>query len=158
MSHAPEFATSPGGLSKRAAQRLIQRAIVLAARDRNVRQHIREADLDSVWEIADWRMEWAVAIRRGRLEFDRRLPHRPDIRVTWPSAEDFFAGIAPPEAPGPQDTLETGERRGNANLVQPRYEGPMEARRTWEVVLKAFRAALGELLQNPVDQDGRNLI
>ncbi len=142
MSHSADFESSPGGLSKRAAQRLIQRALVLAGRDRNVRQHIREADLTSVWSISDWGLEWAVAIRRGKLDFDRRLPHKPDIRVSWPTAESFF-----------QDTHATREGSGSMQ-----YEGPSGARRMWDIIHHAFRSALTDLLQNPVDQDGRSLV
>lgn len=140
MSHRPEFETAPGGLSKRAAQRLIQRALVIAGRNRNVRQHIREADLTSVWTIADWDLEWAVAIRRGKLDFERRVPHRPDIRVTWATADVFF----------------TEAENGGATQLQ--YDGPAEARRLWEVVYAAFRAALKDLLLDPVDADGRSLV
>ncbi|HXJ91811.1 MAG TPA: hypothetical protein VMT20_02890 [Terriglobia bacterium] len=142
MSHSSEFESSPGGLSKRAAQRLIQRALVLAGRSRNVRQHIREADFASVWSIDDWGLEWAVAIRHGKLDFDRRLPHRPDIRVSWPTAESFFQ-----EADAP---------RLGSSLMQ--YEGPPGARRMWDIIHQEFRAALADLLQNPVDQDGRSLV
>ena len=141
MSHSPDFESSPGGISKRAAQRLIQRALVLAGRNRDVRQHIREADLTSVWAIEDWRLEWAVSIRRGKFDFDRRLPGRPDIRVSWPSAEGFFR-----------------EAGGEGKEAEPVYEGPPEARRIWDVVHRAFRAALHELLENPVDGDGRRLL
>lgn len=140
MSHRPEFEAAPGGLSKRAAQRLIQRALVIAGRSRNVRQHIREADLTSVWTIADWDLEWAVAIRRGAVEFDRRLPHRPDIRVTWATADVFFAEAE------------------NGCATEHRYEGPVEARRTWDVVYSAFRDALKGLLLDPIDGDGRSLV
>lgn len=142
MSHSLDFDSSPGGISKRAAQRLIQRALVLAGRSRTVRQHIREVDLTSVWTIEDWGLEWAVAIRRGELDFDRRLPARPDIKVSWPKAEAFFS------------ERETSAHGG----AEPRYEGPPEARRTWDVVYRAFQAALRELMQNPVDGDGRTLI
>lgn len=140
MSHRPEFEQAPGGLSKRAAQRLIQRAFVLAGRNRNVRQHIREADLSSVWTIEDWDLEWAVAIRRGKLDFDRRLPHQPDIHVTWPTAEGFFAAM----------------EESAAGKLQ--YDGPPESRRTWDVVYTALRAAFKGLLLDPVDGDGRSLL
>lgn len=143
MSRSPEFQSSPSGLSKRAAQRLIQRAVVLAARSRNVKQHIREADLTSIWLIADWDLEWAVTIRRGRLDFDRRVPRQPDIRVTWPTAEEFFA---------------QAEKRESTDLKGAQYEGPLQTRRTWEVVFQAFRVALGDLLKNPVDEDGTSLV
>jgi hypothetical protein len=140
VSHGPEFESAPGGISKRAAQRLIQRALVLAGRSRNVRQHLREADLDSVWTIEDWNLDWAVGIRRGKLDFDRRLPHRPDLQVRWATAEGFFA------------------EAGKSGASQVQYEGPWEARRTWDVVHAAFRTALGNLLLNPVDEDGRSLL
>lgn len=141
MSHAPEF-ESPGGLSKRAAQRLIQRALVLAGRNRNVKQHIREADLATIWSIEDWRLEWAVGIRRGEIEFDRRLPHKPDIRATWPTAQAFFAEAEAPESPS----------------TELRYDGPPQARRTWDVVHHAFRESLRNLLEDPHDQDGHSLV
>lgn len=142
MSHSADFESSPGGLSKRAAQRLIQRALVLAARSRNVRQHIREAELTSVWSIDDWGLEWAVAIRHGKLGFDRRLPHHPDIRVSWSTAEAFF-----------QEAEATPS--GSSRL---KYAGPPEARRMWDIIHHAFRTALEALLQNPVDQNGRSLV
>jgi hypothetical protein len=143
MSHSPEFESSPGGLSKRAAQRLIQRAIVLAGRDRNVKQQIREVDLASVWSIEDWDLEWAVMIHRGKLDFDRRLPRRPDIQVRWPTAQAFFGEAEKPERNNPS---------------QGRYEGPPEARRLWDVLYHAFRSELGALLKNPVDEDGTRLV
>lgn len=143
MSHSPEFESSPAGLSKRGAQRLIQRAIVLAGRNRNVKQQIRELDLTSVWSIEDWDLEWAVAIRRGKLDFDRRLPRRPDIQVRWPTAEGFFSEASGPTAVAPS---------------QGRYEGPPQMRRMWDVLHQAFRAALGEVLENPVDEDGTRLV
>lgn len=143
MTHAPDFESSPGGLSKRAAQRLIQRAIVLAGRSRNVKQQIREVDLTSVWSIEDWNLEWAVAIRRGKLDFDRRLPRQPDIQVRWPTAEGFFAEAENVKASSPSEA---------------QYEGPPPARRLWDVLHQAFRSALGDLLQNPVDEDGTRLV
>jgi hypothetical protein len=139
MSHRPGFERAPVGLSKRAAQRLIQRAFVLAGRSRNVRQHIREADFGTVWTIEDWDLEWAVAIRRGKLDFDRRRPSQSDIHVTWATAEDFF------------------EKQGKSGVSSFRYDGSLEARRIWEVVYAAFRAALNGLLLDPVDEDGRSL-
>ena len=152
MSHSLQF--KDAGLSKRAAQRLIQRALVLAARSRSVRQHIRQTDLTSIWTIENWGLEWAVTIRRGKLYFDRRLPHQPDIRVGWPTAEAFFGetGLAASGA---------SPRRPHAKAADShaaQYDGPSEARRTWDVIHQAFRAALTELLQNPVDQDGRSLV
>lgn len=142
MSLTPQFEAAPGGLSKRAARRLIQRAFVLAGRDRNVRQHTREVELASVWVIEDWGLEWTVLIRRGRLEFDRRLARQPDIRVSWEKAE----------------TLLSESQRSSAAPLDCQYEGPAEACRVWRIVHNAFRAALSELLQNPVDEDGSRLV
>jgi len=143
VSHSRQFESSPGSLSKRGAQRLIQRAIVLAGRNRNVKQQIREVDLTTVWSIEDWDLEWAVSIRRGKLDFDRRVPRRPDIQVRWPTAEVFFAEAGDPRAAGPS---------------QVQYEGPPQMRRMWDVLHQTFRAALGEVLENPVDEDGTRLV
>jgi hypothetical protein len=142
MSLAPHFETAPGGLSKRAARRLIQRAFVLAGRDRNVRQHTREIELASVWVIEDWGLEWTVLIRRGRLEFERRPARNPDLRVAWATAEAFFGPI----------------RGQSSTKTQCEYEGVAEARRVWETVYHAFRTALSDLLRNPVDEDGTSLV
>lgn len=150
MTHSPQ--SEDLRLSKRAAQRLIQRALVLAARSRSVRQHIRQADLTSIWAIEDWGLEWAVTIRRGKLHFDRHLPHQPDIRVGWPTAEAFFGGPAESRASPSSPDAKT------ADSDAAQYDGPPEARRTWDVIHQAFRAALTELLQNPVDHDGRSLV
>jgi len=38
------------------------------------------------------------------------------------------------------------------------YEGPIEERRTLEVVYAAFRVALKQLLLDPVNEDGRSLL
>ena len=142
MSYSAELESPPGGLSKRAAQRLVRRALVLAARRRNVRQHIREANLTSVWAIDDWGLEWAVAIRRGKLDFDRRLPRQPDIRVSWPTAQAFFHAAD----------------KTRAESSPSQYEGPPELRRMWDIIYQAFRTALKDVVQNPVDQDGRSLL
>jgi hypothetical protein len=80
----------PSRLSKRAARRIIQRAFVLAGRDRNVRQHIREAEVTSLWIIEDWHLAWTLLVHRGRVEFDRHPTRRPDLTLTWRTAEDFF--------------------------------------------------------------------
>ena len=144
MSHEAERGTLPPspGISKRAALRLIQRALVLAARTRSVRQHIRQAELTSTWTIQDWGLEWAVSLRRGRLDFDRRLPRQPDIRVSWPTAAAFF---------------DEGERP-NAEVLKPQCGGPPTARAAWDVVYRAFRTELRDLIQHPVDADGRSLL
>src|SRR6266481_4257192 len=77
-------------LSRRAARRIFQRAFVLAGRDRNVRQHIREAHCKILWVIEDWDFAWTVILDRGRVDFDRRPTKRPDLTLTWSTAEEFF--------------------------------------------------------------------
>ena len=96
----------------------------------------------SIWSIEDWGLEWAVVIRHGKLDFDRRLPRQADIRVSWTTASGFFR--------------EAGSPRSSES--EARYEGSPEARRLWDTLYREFRAALAELLQNPVDQDGRSLM
>ncbi len=128
-------------LSKRAARRLIQRAFVLAGRERNVRQHIREARGAILWVIEDWDLAWTIFFEKGKLEFDRRPAKRPDLTLTWPTAEEFFAQI---EATTRRDDLP--ERTGNAQLWK--FGQPVYA---------AFLVALREVLLDPVDEDGTRL-
>src|SRR5574340_1551292 len=80
-------------ISKRAARRLIQQAFVLTGRDRSVRQHIREARLETLWVLEDWNFEWTIVLDRGRLRFKRRASRTPDMTLSWPEAAKFFASI-----------------------------------------------------------------
>jgi len=132
----------PWQLPKRAARRIIQRAFVLAGRDRNVRQHVREAAVASLWTIEDWDLSWTLLIHRGRLEFDRRPTKKPDMTFTWRTAEDFFR-----EAHAGARGQTAAEVTGNLSL-----------RRFADPVRRAFWAALSELLNNPVDEDGDPLV
>jgi len=122
-------------ISKRAARRLIQRATVLAGRDRNVRQHIREAKVITLWELEDWQFEWTVVIERGKVHFDRRPARAPDLTLRWPSEEEFFTALW--EGRDPIDSL----------LV----EGDLSLRRYSDPVYSAFCRFMQQVLRNPFD-------
>jgi len=130
------------GLSKRAARRIIQRAWVLAGRERRVREHIRSAGFSSLWILEDWNFTWTVVFERGRIEFDRRPTKRPDLTFTWQSAADFFAEI------------ETGVRA--AQRFQA--EGDLALQRVCEPVYRSFSKTLQTLLGQPVDENGLPLV
>lgn len=136
-----EAVADPTSLSKRAARRLIQRAFVLAGRDRNVRQHIREASGAILWVIEDWDLAWTIFFDKGKLEFDRRPAKRPDLTLTWPTAEEFFSQIE-----STARRADRPERAGNPRLWK--FGQPVYA---------AFLAALREVLLDPVDEDGTRL-
>ena len=129
-------------LSRRAARRIIQRAWVLAGRDRRVRQHIRSAGFSTLWILEDWNFTWTVVFDRGRLEFDRRPTKRPDLTFTWQSAADFFAEI------------ETGVRAAQGFHA----EGDLALQRVCEPVYRSFSKTLQTLLGQPVDENGMPLV
>jgi hypothetical protein len=129
-------------LSKRGARRAIQRAFVLAGRERAIHQHLREAELTTLWAIADWGLEWTVVFDHGRLEFHRGRAGRPRLTYSWPRADDFFAHIED-GPPGPD---------GFACIGDP------GVRKFAEPVFNAFASALRTVLANPVDDDGEQLL
>jgi hypothetical protein len=135
-------------LSRRAARRLIQRAFVLTGRDRKVRQHIREARLTLLWVLEDWGFAWTVLLERGGLVFDRRPAKRPDVTFTWQTAREFFSQAE-------QGRLVERDPSSHEGF---RYEGPPESKRALEPLWRAFAAALGEVLKNPVDENGDPLV
>ena len=128
-------------LSKRAARRLIQRAFVLVGRDRNIRQHIREAELTTLWVLEDWGLEWTVALHRGKIEFHRGRVGKPRLTFTWQAAEQFFNQIET-EAPA-QDGFQC--------------VGDPAVRKFSEPVYVALSRYLREILRNPVDDDGERI-
>jgi len=143
MQLAPEASRIPSRpFSKRAARRLIQRAFVLAGRDKRVRQHIREAHLTSLWTIQDWNLAWTVVLHRGRFEFERRPAKVPDLSLTWRTAAEFF------------DQVEAGVPAQGAFEL----EGRQELRRFCGPVLNGFFASLRHVLSNPVDDKGESLL
>ena len=129
-------------LSKRGARRAIQRAFVLAGRERAIRQHLREAELTTLWTIEDWGLEWTVVFDHGRLEFQRGRSGKPRLTYTWPTADDFFRHI---EA-GPHESTDF------------ECTGEPAVRRLAEPVFTAFAKALRTVLANPVDDEGERLL
>lgn len=139
---APESISNTAQLSKRAARRLIQRAFVLTGRDRQVRERIRDARLSTLWVLEDWGLEWTLWLDRGRLRFERRPAKKPDAILTWRTASEFF------------EQIEEGHWRAEGL----EYSGAPELRRTFDLLGQAFAAALGEVLRNPVDENGDPLV
>jgi hypothetical protein len=136
-----ENGPAPPELSRRAARRLIQRATVLVGRNRHVRQHIREARVSMLWVLEDWRFEWTVILDRGKVDFDRRPVKEPDLILTWREAARFFASA----------------KTGSEGKDEISIEGGRELRRYAELIWKALRSALGEVLKFPFDDDGVRL-
>jgi len=128
--------------SKRAARRLIQRAFVLVGRDRHVRDHLRAASMVTLWVLEDWKLAWTVGMDRGKIHFERRPAKRPDLTLTWRTAEGFFKQI------------QTGCRAKDS----PEICGDASLRKLVESVLKAFCASLSALLRNPIDEVGESLL
>jgi len=137
----PEAVANSSQLSKRAARRLIQRALVLTGRDRHVREHIREARLTMLWVLEDWGFAWTVHLDRGKIEFDRRPAKKPDVTLTWRTAPEFF---------------ETEKENWRAESFE--YSGPQELMRTLERLYHSFSVSLGGVLRNPVDENGDPLV
>jgi hypothetical protein len=134
-SSAPEF-------SKRAARRLIQRAYVLAGRNKHLRQHIREARLTTLWRIEDMELAWTVMLDRGKFEFERRPAKTPDATLAWKTAEAFFN-----TARG----LPTAEEAFTWDTKQ-------ELRRFLEPVVRGFFDSLLDVLRHPFDDAGERLL
>ena len=128
--------------SKRAARRLIQRALVLVARDKHVRQHIREARMTTLWIIEDWNFAWTVVLDRGRIEFERRPSRRPDLTISWRSVDEFFRQVD--DGVGAESAFDS--------------QGVEEFRRFAEPLRKAFLLSLRHVLANPVDDAGVSLL
>jgi hypothetical protein len=128
--------------SKRAARRIIQRAFVLTGRDRQLRQHIREARLTTLWILEDWDLVWTVTIDRGKIEFDRRPAKQPDLTFSWQTANEFFSRTR--ENASPESRLELA--------------GNIELRRVASNLLKCFLGYLGHVLRDPVDDVGESLL
>lgn len=129
-------------LSKRGARRVIQRAFVLVGRERAIRQHIREVELNTHWAIEDWELEWTVAIDHGRLEFHRGHVGKAQVTYSWPTGEDFLTQV------------ETG--------AAPRNEFQLVAdpiwRRVIDPVFNSFLTVLRVVLADPIDDDGVRLL
>ncbi len=128
-------------LSKRAARRLIQRAFVLLARDRHVRQQFREARAVTLWVLADWDFAWTVEFDRGKVGFERRPSKRPDVTITWRTAEDFFRHA----------------RSGKLNQDNLEMTGKLDLKKLAHTVCQEFVRKLGGVLESPFDDAGNPL-
>lgn len=137
----PEGAPAPQDLSKRAARRLIQRAFVLLGRNKHVRQHFREAHLKMLWVLADAEFEWSVLLDKGKVQFDRRPVRNPDITLTWARAEVFFESA----------------RSGRDQPEDFSIDGRQDLRRLAEMLWRALREELGNVLRFPIDDEGVRL-
>ena len=94
-----------------------------------------------MWVLADEELEWSVLVDRGRFEFDRRPVKKPDITLTWHEAKAFFESA----------------RSGRDGAEDFTVEGPQGLRRIVELIWRAFRTALGNVLSFPFDDEGVRL-
>lgn len=129
-------------LSKRAARRAVQRAFVLVGRERRIRQHLREAEVATLWTLEDWGLEWTIVLDHGRLDFHRGRVGRPKLTFAWRTAEAFFSQI------------ETGQP------IQGAFEvvGDPVWKKLCEPVYEAFCGSLRSVLLHPVDDNGERLV
>jgi hypothetical protein len=131
----------PSALSKRAARRLIQRALVLAGRDAHLHAAIRKAQVTMLWALEDWELEWSVVLRHGRVVYDRRPARQPDLTLAWPAALEFFA------------EAQEGFREERHPILRENAE--------WAKVMvplaRTFFRQLRHVLQFPVDEAGTRL-
>jgi hypothetical protein len=152
---APEPTSDFATLSKRAARRLIQRAFVLAGRDRVVRQHIREANLSTRWVLEDWDLEWTLILDRGKLDFERRPAKRADLVLTWSSASAFFREVQNATRSRGGLAASAGQ---DGQAPTTKLNGDIRFVKILEPVYFSFCAALREVLANPVDENGDPLV
>jgi hypothetical protein len=129
-------------LSKRGARRLIQRAFVLAGRDKHLRQSIREAHITTRWVLEDWNLVWTVVLDRGKILFERRPARKPDLTLSWRASEQFF------------------QQAEDGTFTDQSFDldGKLELRRLCEPLLRGFFKCLARVLRNPVDETGESLL
>ena len=130
------------GLSKRGARRVIQRAFVLVGRERAIRQHLREVELNTHWWVEDWNLEWTVLLDHGRVEFHRGHVGKAQVNYLWQTGEGFLRHIETKSAP----------EEGFQSAGDPVW------RRVVDPVFTAFLAELREVLADPVDDGGIRLL
>jgi len=130
-------------ISKRAARRLIQQAFVLTGRNRSVRQHIRQARIETLWVLEDWNFEWTVTLDRGKVRFDRRPARAPDITLTWPDAAEFLVAVQEGRAPDGSKTM-AGNIGDFRTFVEPVY--------------RSFCRSLEQVIKYPIDDAGNSLM
>jgi len=144
MAHMGPSESTPAfpALSKRAARRAIQRAFVLVGRDRRIRQHLREADLTTLWVLEDWGLEWTVVLDHGRLDFRRGRVGRSNLTFVWRTAEAFFSQV---ETGRPvEGAFEWVGDAGWKKLSEPLYD--------------AFCGSLRGVLHHPIDDAGERML
>ena len=129
-------------LSKRGARRVIQRAFVLVGRERAIRQHVREVELNTQWAIEDWGLEWTVVIDHGRLEFHRGHVGEPQVSYLWETGEEFLGQVESGRAP--RDDFQM--------VADPIW------RRVVDPVFNSFLTTLRAVLADPIDDDGVRLL
>lgn len=165
--------------SKRAARRILQRAIVLTGRDRHLRQHLRAVRLTTLWILEDWDLVWTVILDRGKIEFERRPARHPDLTFSWKTGGEFFSsashsirakGGTTPGSVQRAAALFTSDERARARIDSTaRGEGTMpggpldsvgdpDVRRVASHLLNCFFGYLGHVLRNPVDGAGESLL
>ena len=162
--------------SKRAARRILQRAFVLAGRDKTLRQHIREARLTILWVLEDWDLVWTIIIDRGKIELARRPAKHPDLTLTWRTASEFFSSASSSVQPkrgasraaGYQGEIPLASARDRNDMDAPERSsmpedsvelaGNAELRRVASHLLNCFFGYLGHVLRNPVDGAGESLL
>jgi len=155
--------------SKRAARRIIQRAFVLAARDKRLRQHLREARFTTLWILEDWDLAWTVIVDRGKMEFERRPAKHPDLTLTWRTPNEFFTctGLSSrtrqsiSQRPGFGSEVSNPARTGGASALSEstlELVGNIDLRRAASHLLNSFLGYLGHVLRNPVDGSGESLL
>jgi len=129
-------------LSKRAARRIFQRTYVLMGKDKVMRQLIRESEMTTVWIIEDWELEWTLILHRGKFEIERRQSKHPDVTLFWPTAENFFHQV---------------DRTSDA-AIEVTITPEQGQHRFFETLLRGFFSTLRQVLANPVDAVGQNLL
>jgi hypothetical protein len=132
-------------LSHRAARRVIQRAVVLAGRDRTLRDHIRTVRVETLWRIEDADLTWTVVIDRGQLEYSRRPTKRPDVTLVWPALDNFAIHLE----------SEISVATGEADFVQAQNPS---ARKAALSLYASFLRRLRLVLADPFDENGIPLI
>lgn len=140
--HTQNGPTTVPALSKRGARRVIQRAFVLVGRERPIRQHIREVELNTQWAIEDWGLEWTVVVDHGRLEFHRGHVGKAQLTYTWETGEEFLAQVE----------TGTASRDGFQLVADPIW------RRVVDPVFNSFLTTLRAVLADPIDDDGVKLV
>lgn len=115
---------------------------MLVGRERAIRQHIREVELNTHWAIEDWGLEWTVVFDHGRLEFHRGHIGKPQVTYLWGAGDEFLAQVESGTAP----------RNALHMVADPIW------RRVVDPVFKSFLTTFRTVLADPIDDDGVRLL